>query len=390
MRARLAKSLPAGSGPSVVEAVVAPQVVGLPRRDAVLNHVGRHGGVVADGERHELLLTPAAHQLEQVAAREPVLGDADRHGGLPRAADRARAGGDHRSGLGTRRDEVALPGEAATEALVVAHPVRLHLHGPRPRVDEQGHVVAGDRADLAGEPLERVVGLDEVADPVERARLGVLGDEPGCGRHHDAARELGVDDRGERHGRVASGARRHAVLRALGAQARPGQPGGTERGHLQELASVQAGAIRGGRDRRGVGAAVRGEGPHEASLSDSPRCTPWHPVAGRLRHHLPFRGELGPLPPRTVAPTAVPARARGVGRRRRARRDRARRPLGQALRADGPGGVPAVPPGRPLQRAPRPHRRTRPSSAPARRSQRAWHPARRCRRTPSCRSAAAA
>ena len=274
------EALPARSGPSVVEAVAAPQVVGLPRRDAVLNDVGRHGGVVADGEGHELLLTPAAHQLEQVAAREPVLGDADRHGGLPRAGHRARAGGDDGRRLRPRRDEVALPGQAPTEALVVAHPVRLHLHGPRPGVDEEGHVVAGDRADLAGEPLERVVGLDEVADPVERARLRVLGDEPRCGRHDDAARQRRVDDRRDVRRTVAAGPRRHALLRRPGAQARPGQPGRTERGDLQELAAVQAGALRRGRGRRRVGAAVRWEGPHGASLSDTPRCTSVGPRHG--------------------------------------------------------------------------------------------------------------
>ena len=213
------EALPPRAGPPVVEAVVAPEVVGLPRRHAVLDHVGRHGGVVADGEGHELLLTPAAHQFQQVAAREPVLGDADGHGVIPRAADGAGAGGQHGGGLGPGRHEVALPGEPSTQTLVVAHPVRLHLHGTRPGVDEQGDVVAADRAHLAGVALERMLGLDEVADPVQGAGLGVLGDEPGCRRHDDAARELGVDDGGEGAGGVTAGARRHAVLRLLGGEA---------------------------------------------------------------------------------------------------------------------------------------------------------------------------
>jgi len=54
----------------------------------------------------------------------------------------------------------------ATEALVEAHPVRLHLHGLGGGIDEQSHIVARHRADLAGEALERVLGLDVVADPI--------------------------------------------------------------------------------------------------------------------------------------------------------------------------------------------------------------------------------
>ena len=88
-------------------------------------------------------------------------------------------GDDDRRRLRTGLHHVALPDQPTAQALVVAHPIGLDLHRLRRRVDEQRDVVAGDRADLAGEALERVVGLDVGADPVERAGLGVLGDEPG-------------------------------------------------------------------------------------------------------------------------------------------------------------------------------------------------------------------
>ena len=199
---------------------MAPEVVGLPGRHAVLQHVRSHGGVVTDGERYELLLAAAADQLQQVTARQPVLRDVERDGGSPRARHRGGAGGEDRGGLGLRGDEVCLYDEAAPEALVVAHPVHLRLDGAGRGVDEQGDVVAGHRTHLTGESLQRVVGLDVVADPVQGAGLGVLGDQPRRRRHDDAARELGVDHGGEVLLPVAAGPGRHAVLRVRGLQAR--------------------------------------------------------------------------------------------------------------------------------------------------------------------------
>ena len=119
---------PCAVGP-VVEAVAAPQVVGLPGGDAVLQDVGRHGGVVADGERDELLLAAVTDQLQEVATGQPVLRDVEREGGRPRARDRADAGRDDRRGLDLGRDEVGLDDEAATEPLIEAHPVGLDLDG---------------------------------------------------------------------------------------------------------------------------------------------------------------------------------------------------------------------------------------------------------------------
>ena len=258
----------------VVQAVVAPQVVGLPGGDAVLQHVGRGRGVVADRERHELLLAPAADELEEVTAREPLLRDADRRGGRPRAGDGGGAGRDHRGGLGPGGDEVALPEEPAAQSLVVAHAVRLHLHGACSGVDEEGDVVTRHRAHLAGEPLECVVGLDEVADPVERAGLGVLGDQPRRGRHHDSARQLGVDHRRAGLVRVMAGPGRHAVLRPGVGEACSGQPDGAERGELQEAPPVQAAGPGRVRRRRGVGAAVHGRGLHEYECTEQPCCIP--------------------------------------------------------------------------------------------------------------------
>ncbi len=92
----------------VVEAVAAPEVVGLPGGDAVLEHVGRHGRVVADGEGDELLLAAVTDELQQVAAGQPVLRDVEHEGGRPRARHRADAGRDHRRGLDRGRDEVGL------------------------------------------------------------------------------------------------------------------------------------------------------------------------------------------------------------------------------------------------------------------------------------------
>ena len=155
---------------AVVEAVAAPQVVGLPGRDAVLHDVRRHGGVVADGERDELLLAAVTDQLQEVATGQPVLRDVEREGGRPRTCDRADAGRDDRCALDLGRDEVGLDDEAATEPLVEAHPVGLDLDGLGGAADEHRHVVAGHRADLAGKTFEGVVGLVVVADPVQRAR----------------------------------------------------------------------------------------------------------------------------------------------------------------------------------------------------------------------------
>ena len=85
-------------------------------------------------------------------------------------------GRDHGRGLDLGREEIRLHEEAAAEALVEAHPVGLHLDRLGGGVDEQRHVVAGHRADLAGKALERVLGLVVVADPIQCARLRVLGD----------------------------------------------------------------------------------------------------------------------------------------------------------------------------------------------------------------------
>ena len=69
------------AGGAVVEAVLAVEVVGLPRGHAVLQDIGSLRRVVPDGEGHELLFAAVADKLEEVAAGRPLLGDADRHGG---------------------------------------------------------------------------------------------------------------------------------------------------------------------------------------------------------------------------------------------------------------------------------------------------------------------
>ncbi len=184
-----------GRGGAVVEAVAPVEVVGLPGGDAVHEDERRHGRVVSDGERDELLLPTVADQFQQVTPGQPLLGDADGHGGRPGAGHRAGPRGNDRRRLAARRHHVALPDQAAAEPLVVTHAIRLHLDGLGRRVDEQGYVVADHRAHLAGVALEGVVRLDEIAYPVERARPGVLGDQPGRGRDDHAARQLRVDHR---------------------------------------------------------------------------------------------------------------------------------------------------------------------------------------------------
>ena len=133
-----------------------------------------------------------------------------------------------------------------------------------------------------------------------------------------------------------------------------GEPDGAERGELQELPAVDGAGWAG--QRHWVGATVRREGLHGTKLTHVPPLQPGRPLSPGRRHHLPFLRELGPFPPRTAAAAAVPVGARGLGRRRRARGDRPRRPPGAALRTDGRGRLPAVPPGRHLQRAPDPRR----------------------------------
>ena len=262
---------PCTVGP-VVEAVAAPQVVGLPRGDAVLEHVGRHGRVVADGQRDELLLPAVADELQEVAARQPVLRDVEGQGRRPWAAHRAEPGRHDRGGLRAGREEVGLHDQATTEALVEAHPVGLHLYGAGRCVDEQRDVVTGHRAHLAGEALQRVVGLDEVADPVERPGLRVLGDQPRCRgtvtpprrRVHDGGRPAGP--RGAGPG--------PAGAPVVVAQAGAGQPGGAEGGQLQNCRR-SIGRRSGG--SAGVRAAVRGEGLHRYDLPAPPVA-----VGGRL------------------------------------------------------------------------------------------------------------
>ena len=64
------------------------------------------------------------------------------------------------------------------------------------------------------------------------------------------------------------GLRRHPLLLVLGVQAGGAdEPGGTQRGQLQELAAVD-GALR--RERLGIGAAVRWEGLHVTEFTHAP------------------------------------------------------------------------------------------------------------------------
>ncbi len=146
-------------------------------------------GVVPDGERNELLLTAVADQLQQVAARGPGVVDGEAQRGRPRATHRPDTEAHGRRRLRSGRHHVAPVDQPSPESLVVTHPVGVDPHRLGRRVHEEGHVVPCRRADLAGEPFECVIGLHEVDDPIQGSRSLVLRDEPRCGWHHDATQQ---------------------------------------------------------------------------------------------------------------------------------------------------------------------------------------------------------
>ena len=219
-------------------------------------------------------------------------------------------------------DHVALPDQPATEALVVAHPIGLNLHRLCRRVHEQRDVVALDRADLAGEALERVVGLDVRADPVERAGLAFSAMSQGAVGMTTPLASLALTTAGCCSlwwcRRARAGTRRgRRLLLCLGGD---GQP--------RRRRTRRTGGTAGGRAGRRSG----GESPADEEPPPSGgrgrttrvylggiRRLPAPPVGGSLRHPLPFRRDLGPFDSRPAATAAVPFRARGVGGSGRAR-----------------------------------------------------------------------
>ncbi len=267
----------ARGGGAVVEAVVRPQVVGLPGRHAVLEHVGGRAGVVADAQRDVLLggvgLTgPVAHQLEQVVAGRPGLGHLDRGARAPPALDHVHPGGERGLGLRCGLDAVGPRDQPASEPLVVAHPVGLDVERRRRRIDEDDDVVARLGAHLAGVALDGVRGLDARHHPVEGARPGVLLDEPLGPRDDDAARQLLVDDLGG------------GLLGASGL-----------RGDLLPAARVRPrGQVRG--HHRGAHTPEPGHGSEEeAAAMDRPGTRRGVP-ARRRRPALPAPRPPGPVP----------------------------------------------------------------------------------------------
>ncbi len=147
-----------GSVGSHVQAAAAPRVVGLPRRDLVLDHERGVAGVVANDQRDVRLAADARDQLQQVGAFGPVLADVQGGRRLPCRLDHVR---DRRGGgvrLVVARDRGRPPDLATTEALVVAHAVGAHLEGIRRGVDVEPDVGAALHRDLVGEPGDPVLG----------------------------------------------------------------------------------------------------------------------------------------------------------------------------------------------------------------------------------------
>ena len=234
--------LPAAGLHAVVQRVAPPEVVGLPGGDAVLQHVGGRRGVVAHAQRDVLLLARVADQLQEVHARRPGLVDAQRHGGLPGARNRADgAAEEHRGCLALAADLLGAGDQPAAEALVVAHAIGLDVEGGGGGVDEQVEFVARDGADGAGVALEHVGRLDAGDHPVDGAGLGVLGDQPGRHRGGHTAGEDRRCDGGAGAGAPGLGraARGGCCLAAHSAGGGGGNAGEPEQRPLQKGAPVE-------------------------------------------------------------------------------------------------------------------------------------------------------
>ena len=130
----------------------------------------------------------------------------------------------------------------------------------------------------------------------------------------------------------------------------------------------RGGGLRRGRGRRRVGAAVRWEGLHGASLPDSPRCiavgSPSRAAGGTTYHSGVSWARSLPGPLRRPLSRLVHAAWDGAADLGAIGPDD---PRGRRFGRMGPRRLPAVPPGRHLQRAPHPHRRRDHRRARARR-----------------------
>ena len=134
---------------AVVEGVFAPQVVGLPCGHAVLEHEGGGGGIVADGQRHVLLLAPLTLEFQEVISRRPRTVHIECEGRIPLTRHRVHTGAYRGGRLGFAGHRIGLENQPTAETLVVAHPKGLQGHGLRRGVDEHGDLITGYSAHLA-------------------------------------------------------------------------------------------------------------------------------------------------------------------------------------------------------------------------------------------------
>ena len=225
----------------------------------------------------------------------------------------------------------------------------------------------------------------------KRAALGVLGDQPGRGRHGDAAGQLLVDDGAWRSSRVPRGPGGDALRRWRRRSSRAGT--GERRRRRARRAAGTGGGRWGARPSDGgrVGATIRWEGLHGRVYPAAPVATMFGPddggVHGTTYHSCVSWARSLPAPLRRPLSRLVHA----AWEARPSSGPSGRTiPAGRRFGRDGRRGLPALPPGRHLQRAPHPHRGRDDRRARTPPSRPAWRPGRRCRPIRSSPSAAAA
>ena len=118
----------------------------------------------------------------------------------------------------------------------------------------------------------------------------VLGDQPGRRRHDDAAGQLGRRRRVGRRPRHGGGRGPASPFPLCSAPVPAGDPGGAERGELEEFAAIQRAGLRRIDQRRALIAAVRGKRLHGTSVPKAPPYPFHRPVRRARRHLLRFRG----------------------------------------------------------------------------------------------------
>ncbi len=246
--------------------------------------------IVANGERHELLLAAASHELDEVAAGEPVLRDVQRHGRLPRTTHRAEAVGDRRRLGGGRRRSRSASTSRPPKTLVVAHPVHLGLHRGRRGVDEQRDVVAGTALTWLAKPSSVWLGCTWLQIQLRvpgRAFSAISHGAVGTITPLANLVSTTAGPGGSAWRRARAGTRPLAPL-PCGVGAR-GEPGGAERRELQEFAAVQR-AARASESSSGAGSEPPSGG---SGCTTRVYRSPFHPrspaFGSRRRHPLRFR-----------------------------------------------------------------------------------------------------